>query len=270
MNGIGMSRPPVRVMGGLFAVIGLILSVMVFVAPAARAQDDAQKILKAMSAYVVSQKFLAVTFDTDIEVITPEVQKLQFTSSGKVLLSRPDKLRASRTGGYVDVELVFDGKMLTIFGKDAKAYAQAEAPGTIDQLVDRLRNQYLVDIPGADIILSNAHDAMMEEVIDAKYIGHGVIDGIECDHLAFRNQDTDWQIWIERGEHPIPRKYIITSKAVAAAPQYTLRIKEWQTDQEASADAFAFRPPDDAQKVDFAALPNIDEVPAGTVKGGEK
>jgi len=62
----------------------------------------------------------------------------------------------------------------------------------------------------------------MADVIESANIGKGVIDGIECDHLAFRNIDTDWQIWIEAGARPIPRKYVITSKAVAGAPQYTL------------------------------------------------
>jgi hypothetical protein len=33
-------------------------------------------------------------------------------------------------------------KTVTSFGKNANAYAQAEAPGTIDQSVDVLRNKY--------------------------------------------------------------------------------------------------------------------------------
>jgi len=55
-----------------------------------------------------------------------------------------------------------------------------------------------------------------------------VVDGVECEHLAFRGVDTDWQIWIETGARPVPRKYVITSKTLAGAPQYTLRIKDWK------------------------------------------
>lgn len=107
----------------------------------------------------------------------------------------------------------------------------------------------------------------MSDVITAKHIGQGVIDGVECEHLAFRNQDTDWQLWVETGDHPIPRKFVITSKATAAAPQYTLLIKDWKTDVEFGPDAFAFQPPADAKHVDFRALGDIDEVPPGTIKG---
>jgi len=98
-----------------------------------------------------------------------------------------------------------------------------------------------------------------------------VIDGVECEHLAFRNQDTDWQLWVEVGDRPIPHKYVITSKTVAAAPQYTLRIHDWKTDATPAADAFAFTAPDGAKKVDLNALHDIDEVPPGAmIKGGKE
>ena len=71
-----------------------------------------------------------MSYDSDIEVITPEIQKIQFASSGKVLLSRPDKLGATRTGGYTDVEFVFDGKTASVLGKNINAFVQLEAPGT--------------------------------------------------------------------------------------------------------------------------------------------
>ena len=103
---------------------------------AAQAQDqDALKILKKMTDYVSSQKVISATYDTDIEVITNDLQKIQFASSGEMLLSRPDKVRAMRKGGYADVELVFDGKTLSVLGKNLNAYAQTDAAGTINQLV---------------------------------------------------------------------------------------------------------------------------------------
>ena len=223
--------------------------------------------LKAMSDYVASQKNISVTFDSDVEVITSDLQKLQFTSSGQLALSRPDKLRATRTGGYADVEFVFDGKTFTVHDRDNKAYAQSDSSGSIDQLVERLRSEFFVEAPGADLLISAAFDKLMENVIDAKHIGLGVINGVECEHLAFRSVETDWQIWIEVGSRPIPRKYIITNKGVASGPQYTLRIRDWQTDVQTGSDAFAFKAPAGSAKVDFKKLAHIDEVPEGVVMG---
>jgi hypothetical protein len=108
----------------------LVTAFIAFTAQSARAGDPA-KFLKAMTDYTAAQKSISATFDSDIEVVTPELKKIQFTSSGKLQLTRPDKLRVSRTGGYADVQLVYDGKTVSIYGNNAKAYAQADLAGTI-------------------------------------------------------------------------------------------------------------------------------------------
>ena len=238
----------------------------------ALAEDDAVKILKAMADYTAGQKSISATFDSDIEVITQDLQKLQFTSSGQLKLERPDKLRVKRTGGYTDVDLVFDGKMVSLYGNNAKAYVQADMAGTIDQLIDGIQAKTGGAMPGTDLLLSNSYDVLTSDVIEGHHIGQGVVDGVECEHLAFRGHDTDWQIWIQTGAQPIPRKYVITSKTLAGAPQYTLRIKEWKTDPITDADAFAFKAPEGATKVglDSDVMMEFDEIPPGTATGAKK
>jgi hypothetical protein len=244
----------------------LALLATLIAAPIATAQD-AEKVLRNMFDYVANQKNITIAYDSDIEVVTPALQKLQFTASGQVRLSRPDRLRASRTGGYTDVEFVFDGRTFTVLGKNTGVFAQWDTPGSISQLVGRLRDEAGLDVPGADLLLARGYDELMGDVIDVKHIGRGVVDGRECDHLAFRNLDVDWQVWIEAGDRPIPRKYIITSKTVTGAPQYTLRFKDWNTDAVAAADAFSFSPPAGTRKIDMSALEDMDEVPHGTAGG---
>ena len=255
----------------VLANAALVTAFAAFTAQSAHA-DDAAIILKAMTDYTAAQKSISATFDSDIEVVTPELEKIQFTSSGKLQLARPDKLRITRTGGYADVQLVYDGKTVSIYGNNAKAYVQADLAGTIDQLVDLMQTKSGAAMPGTDLLLSNAYDVLMSDVILAEHIGQGVVDGVECEHLAFRDTDTDWQIWIERGARPVPRKYVITSKTLAGAPQYTLRIKDWKTDTVADADTFVFKPPADATKVDLdsGAMAEFDEIPPGTPSGAKK
>jgi hypothetical protein len=250
------------------------VSVAIFVAATSlgACADDSAALLKAMTDYTAAQKSISATFDSDIEVITPELEKIQLTSSGQLKLSRPDKLRVRRTGGYADVELVFDGKTVSLYGNNAKAYAQADMAGTIDQLIDGIQAKTGGAMPGTDLLLSNSYDVMTSDVVEGHHVGQGVIDGVECEHLAFRGHDTDWQVWIQTGGQPIPRKYVITSKTLAGAPQYTLRIKEWKTDPITDADAFAFKPPEGATKVslDSDVVLEFDEVPPGTVEGAKK
>ena len=233
-----------------------------------RAQSgDAKSALKAMADYVSSQKTIELTYDSDLEIITPQLEKIQFASSGEILLARPDKLRAHRMGGFADVTLVFDGKTVSILGRNVNGYAQIESPGTVDQLVAALRSGLGVALPGADLLLSNAYETLVAGVLEAKWMGSGVIDGRQCEHLAFRNFDTDWQLWVETGDRPIPRKMVITSKTVNGAPQYTLRIKSWKSGVVPAADAFSFAAPAGAKKLDPEALGDLDELPQSAAGG---
>lgn len=231
-------------------------------APIAFAEDgDAESILKAMADYVSAQQNIALSFDSSIEIITPELEKIQFTNSGSLLLSRPDKLKASRTGGYANVELVFDGETVSVLGKGRNVYAQFEGPDSVDALVDSVRARQGLALPGADLLLSNLYEALIAGVLEAKHIGRGVIDGVECEHLAFRNMETDWQLWVRVGEQPAPCKLLVTSKTINSAPQYSLQITNWETGIEPAADAFSFTPPDGAERVEADALRDLDELP---------
>jgi hypothetical protein len=230
---------------------------------------DAMHILKSMSVYVAAQKTISASYDSDIEVVTSELQKISFASSGKIAISRPDKIHATRTGGYADVVFNFDGKTLSIWGKNLNAYAQMDLPGTLDKLVDRIRARTDASFPGADLFISSSYDEMTEDVTDAKHVGRGVVNGVECEHLAFRTPEVDWQIWVQTGDRPIPRKYVITSKGVTAAPQYTIEIRDWRTDAPAG-DTFVFNAPKGTTKVRSEQLKQIDEIPAGGVAPGGK
>lgn len=251
----------------------LFITVMSLSPAICQAQDqegDAMKILKAMSDYVGGQKTIQLTFDSDIEVITPQLEKIQFTNSGGALLERPNRLRAHRVGGYADVELIFDGKTVNVYGKHVNGYAQFEAPGTVDHLIEALRAGHGIALPGSDLLLSDSYAVLAAGVLESKHIGSGVIDGRECEHLAFRNFDTDWQIWIEAGDKPIPRKLVVTSKTLNSAPQYTIRIKEWKTGIKPAPDAFSFVPPTGAETLSPDALMEFDELPPSAEEVGNQ
>src|SRR5687768_9547347 len=147
-----------------------------YMPPTGTPEANAKSRLKEMSDYMAAQKAFSFEYDTFLEVVTKEDQKLGLASSGTMAVNRPDKIRATRTGGFADVEFVFDGRTVTMFGRNANAYAQVEAAGTIDQLVDNLRTKYHRPLPGADLLMSNLYDQLMPEVVDIKDLGSGVIN----------------------------------------------------------------------------------------------
>ena len=264
---LGRGTPLARAMSRL----ALVVAIAGAPASAAWAEEgDAKTILKAMADYVSRQDNLSLKYDTDIEVVTPAVEKIQFSASGDVTMSRPNKFRVSRTGGYADVELISDGANVTVYDRGGNRFAQVPGSGSFDEAVDKLRSDASLELPGADLLLAKSYEELMAGVLEAKHIGRGVVEGVECEHLAFRNLDIDWQIWVEVGERPVPRKYVITSKAVGASPQYTLRLRDWKTGVTPAPDAFAFKPPAGSSGVAITMLNDIDEIPAGVVPGGAK
>ncbi len=82
-------------------------------------RQEAIEIVKGMAKYVGGQKNIDIEYDSALEVVSPQLEKLQFNSSGEAKISRPDQFRVSRTGGYADVELIYDGKSVT-YGSDAE------------------------------------------------------------------------------------------------------------------------------------------------------
>lgn len=249
----------------------LFAALLVAASPLAQAAEgDARAILKSTTDYVGSQQTIELSFDSSIEVITPELEKIQFTNAGGVLLSRPDQLRAHRVGGYADVELVFDGKTVSVLGRHLNGYAQFDGPDSVDALIETLRAGQGVALPGADLLLSNAYEVLVDGVLEAKHIGRGVIGGVECEHLAFRNRDTDWQLWVEVGDRPIPRRLVITSKTVNNAPQYSFQVTSWKTGVTLAADAFDFTPPAGAEALEPDNLLHLDELPPEAAPTGEE
>ena len=224
-------------------------------------EADAKRLLKAMSDYLAATKVLSFEYDATLEVVTKEEQKLALVSSGDVSLSRPDKILVTRAGGFADVEMSFDGETLTILGKNLNIYAQQDMPGTLNHLVDELRFKYNRPLPAADLLLSDSYDALMHDVIDVKDLGSGVVGGVECDYLAFRTDEVDWQIWIAQGERPYPCRYTITTKLLAGAPQYTIQIRDWKTGAEVAATDFSFKNTTDANKVDLKNLEGTGDFP---------
>jgi hypothetical protein len=248
----------------LVSISAATLSLIVVVgAPSeARADEaDAKKLLKAMSDYLAEQKAVSFDFDAILEVITKDDQKLALASSGTVVFDRPGKIHATRSGGHADVEMLSDGTTLTLLGKNANIYTQIDAPGTIDSLIDELREKYNRPLPAADLLTSDPYGHLMADVTDVKDLGSGVINGVECDYLAFRKEEVDWQIWIAQGDRPYPCRYAIASKTIPHSPQYTIQIRNWKTGNEVALDDFDFKNSTGAKKVDVKDLKGMSDLP---------
>lgn len=219
-------------------------------ATAAEIEKDAKEILRSMSDYLGGLTSFSVDADIDNEVVNQQGQKLHLNSSAELVIDRPGNLYVHRKGGAGEVELIFDGKVVTIHGIRRNLYMQIDSPGNIDLALQTTSIETGIDFPGADLFFSNPYDGLMHGVVSGTYLGSGYVNGIECHHLAFRAAQVDWQIWVQTGDVPLPMKYAITTKWVTAAPQYVARLRNWNTTPKIEAKQFDFSPEAGAKKVD--------------------
>jgi hypothetical protein len=237
------------------------------VSPAFAEESEAKAVFKAMSEFLAAQQTVSVSYDATLEIVTAEMMKVGLASSGKLSFSRPDKIRMTRTGGLADVEMVFDGKTLSASGKNLNVFARMPVEGTLDTVVAKLRDEFGLELPAADLLSSAPYEVMMENVVVAMALGEGMIRGEMCDHLAFRTDDVDWQIWVSQGDKPFPCRFTITSKMTALAPSYSIEFSGWKTGADVAADDFQLKPAADAKEVAITELRGLNDVPAPAAEG---
>ncbi len=100
----------------------------------------------------------------------------------------------------------------------------------------------------------------MSGVVNSAYLGTDYVNGVECHHLAFREAKTDWQLWVQVGDASLPMKYIITTKWVTGAPQYSVRFRDWNTKPQFEANRFEFSAPEGARKLETLEANEVGEL----------
>lgn len=239
-------------LGAAFALLAAATLPQTASAQPAGIDPQATAILKKSMDYLAGLKAFSVDTTSTIEATLTSGQKLQFDNAATATLQRPNKLVARREKGDVVRQAYFyDGKTLTLYNPDEKYYATLAAPATIEAMLDFARDTLDVNAPAGDLLYRDAYEMLMQDTTAGFVVGKAMVAGVRCDQLAFRKSDVDWQIWIEEGAKPLPRKYVITSPKVVGAPDFTVVMTKWNVAPTITEGMFAFTPPQGAKRVDF-------------------
>jgi hypothetical protein len=217
-------------------------------------EPKADQTLRQMSDYLGHLRTFRVQAQAIDEAVTVEGQKLQFASESRLAVQRPNRLHDERIGPNAHVEFVYDGNSFNLLGKRIGYYAIAPAPPTLDSAVEAARARYGIDAPAADLLLSRPYDALMEGVQTGRYVGLEPIEGVMCHHLAYTGKETDWQIWVQDGPQPLPRRYAITTKDLPAQPEFQVNLSRWEPNAPLPASLFTFTPPPGGKRIELAPV----------------
>ncbi|MBS1153977.1 MAG: hypothetical protein H6Q89_5675 [Myxococcaceae bacterium] len=126
------------------------------------------------------------------------------------------------------------------------------------ELVELLTTKYGVELPMADLFLWGTEQSGVADIKSAIYMGPTKIEGADCDHYAFRQDEVDWQIWIQQGDKPLPRKMVITTTTEVSRPDYSVTYK-WNLAPRLDDKMFTFVPTKDTYRIEIEQL---DQQPA--------
>jgi hypothetical protein len=234
----------------------------------ARAEQE----LKKMGEFLAKLPHFALEAEETFDEIPSGELRRQLSNVRRVAVERPNHLAADATGDTLTRASWYDGRTVTVLDKEHNAYATIEAPATIDATFDKLTDEYGVVLPLADLLYSDPYAVLMAGVTYGRYLGIHQAAGVDCHHLAFSQDTIEWQLWIDAGDKPLPRKLVISYVREPGEPQYSAVIRRWTLEAKVPEGLFTFEAPEGAQKVDPQALKRpeaVDATPPQTApKGG--
>jgi len=160
----------------------------------------------------------------------------------------PNRFRAEVENDRFKRQFLYDGTTLTLFAERAGFYASIPAPPTINQLMDKLDEKYGISLPLEDLFRWGTKGWDASLIKGAMDLGPSQVAGVTCEQYAVRQDDVDWQVWIQLGDFPLPRKIVITTKTDEARPQHTA-VFTWNLAPSFNEAAFKFVPPPGVERI---------------------
>lgn len=222
-------------------------------APAGSAQvvsPEAQAVVDRMTSCLRGLQAFSIDTQASRDEVVALGYKLQHNEHSTLVVQRPDKLRADITGDIRNRTIVYNDAKLTMYSPDDAAFVQTSAPATLAELIGMLLDAG-VEMPGIDVLYQGMAGTLTQDVRGGILVGETMIGGVATDHLAFRQANVDWQLWVEKGARPLPRKILITTRYEFGDPQYQA-VLHWNLKPHITGSTFAFAPPKGATEIPLA------------------
>jgi len=216
----------------------------------AEISPKALSILQRAHDFLKKEHFYSFQANISADEVLPPAFKIEYHSVANFKVRRPNGVFVEFVGDRRTANFYYDGFQLTLWDKVKNVYATIAAPSTIDETISLIDTKYNFSFPIDDFISSNFYKALTEKIKTGYYIGTSVVEGVPTYHLAFSQDNIDWQIWIDQGESPLPRKIVIIYKNLPGSPQYAVIFSHWNF-QSQNNNIFSFKPPTKAVKIDF-------------------
>jgi hypothetical protein len=172
---------------------------------------------------------------------------------------RPDRFHAEVRSTRRNRGLFYDGKSITLINRVQNFYGSIAAPASLDEALDLASEKFGITLPLEDIIVSDPYKSAMSKITSGIHLGPVTVLGVPCEHMAYSLGKVDWQIWIQQGPMPVPRKIVITYRDEEGSPQYTAIFSNWDFQTKLPDFLFSFEPPTGTAKISVAEIKSKNE-----------
>ncbi len=226
----------------------------------AKVDPDVIAQLEKMGAHLRGLKQFGVRADATAEMVMDDGQKLMFPGTVEYKAIPPAGLYAKLETDRKQREYYYDGKTLTVYAPRMQYYGQVAAPGSTRELIEVAEDRHGTEMPLADLFLWGTPDARKDDIASAMYVGPATVGTHKTHQYAIRQGDVDWQVWIDQGASPLPRKLVLTANNDPARPQYAATL-DWNTSPGLNPSMFTFKPPAGASRIEIvpAAVAVVEE-----------
>jgi hypothetical protein len=218
--------------------------------------EDALSELERMGAYLRTLKAFQLKADVVTEDVRTDGQKVQIIRAVDLVARRPNRLFAEVTNDRQRRLFFYDGKNFTLYAPRPEFYATVAAPSTIENLADNLEDKYGIELPLVDLFRWGTPESDVGAITSAVDLGPSAINGVTCEQYGFRQEGLDWQLWIQRGDAPLPCRIVITTLTDDARPQHTATYT-WNLAPSFDDSTFVFRAPTIAKPIPLAQVPVV-------------
>jgi len=213
---------------------------------------NALSLLKRMGDSLAKAKGFSYRSRVVMEVPTLTGQSITLVPEGRVALRRPDKLRATYGGDAPPFDLFYDGATVSVYAPHALVCSTVKAPATLDAMLSGLRKNTGVIFPALPLLKEDPYTALTHGLQSAVVVGETKVDGVLCDHLAFRRPGVNWEIWIEAGPRALPRRLAATYTDRPNFPRSIVEFSGWSLHPWLPDGLFRFHKPGHVKEIPFA------------------
>src|SRR5262245_51141290 len=215
-------------------------------------EPKAIEILKASSAKLAAARTMSFTAVTSYESPSRLGPPLVYTTRSEVTMQRPNKLRVMTPGDGPASEFYYDGKTMMAFAPAANLVAVADAPPTIDAMLQAAFHSAAIYYPFADLIVADPYKDIADGLTVAFYIGQSsVVGGTTTDMVAFAHDDVLVQVWIGVGDK-LPRRSRAIYRNDPTQLRHQMDVSNWKLDGTIPPGTFTSARAAAAKRIPFA------------------